>query len=80
MSRKRSFLKRWRLGIMPWLMLALCGLILPSCATSSTQEVLTVCEKPQIPETVLKSGSEDVKDYSRRVSDWLERVRSFLAE
>lgn len=79
-NKARSYLKRWRLEIKPWLLLALCGLLLSGCATPQTPEPRVICRQPEIPETVLRSASPDAKAYSEKAQNWLERVQKFLRE
>lgn len=79
-SKAKNFLRHWRLEIKPYLMLAICGLMLNGCAISQTPEPRLICKQPPLPETVTKSASGDAKSYSEKVRNWLGRVRSFLQE
>lgn len=67
------------------LLVALFALMLAGCATSSPQQekvfVSVPCPEPQpLPQTITESSLPDASDYSRKVRDWLEKVRSFLSE
>nr|DAJ51226.1 MAG TPA: lysozyme [Caudoviricetes sp.] len=76
-SRTRSWMRSPR-GTRLLLASALCGLTLAGCATNSAPAPKPT--RPAVPETVAASASPDASDYSRRVSDWLAKVQSYLAE
>ena len=67
------------------LLVALFALMLAGCATSSPQPekvfVSVPCPEPQpLPQAITESSLPDASAYSRKVSSWLARVRSFLSE
>ncbi len=79
-NNQDNWLMRWPRETRLCLTLALCGLLLPGCATPQTPEPRVICKSPEIPETVLKSASPDAKAYSEKAQNWLGRVQSFLQE